>query len=79
MSDRLSCQVCDKPKLELHRVNSKIVADWSLNICKTCMDNRFEPRFLIILAARRFGAELVKKYIQKQLYVGAPILAAEIT
>lgn len=79
MTDRLVCQSCKKPKAQLQRVNSKLIPSMELNMCKTCISGKFEPRFIIILAANSLGiTDLVAEYINKRRYEGEDILAAEL-
>jgi len=79
MTDRLVCQSCKKPKAQLQRVNSKLIPSMELNMCKTCISAKFEPRFIIILAANSFGVtDLVSEYINKKRYDGKEILAIEL-
>ena len=47
-------------------------------MCETCIDAKFEPRWVLILAGRQFGAEHVKEFIQKRRYVGQEISASEL-
>jgi hypothetical protein len=78
-SARLRCQSCDLPKQSLERVESRIATAWKLNLCRECQKDRFEPRFLIILAIRQFGlSPKISEYIKKRRYVGEDIRAVEI-
>jgi len=47
-------------------------------MCQTCIDDKLEPRWVIILAGRQKGSEFVRDYIIKHRYVGRPISAEEI-
>ena len=49
-----------------------------LYLCQLCIDNRYEPRWVIILGGRQNGAESVRDYILKRRYVGNPISAEEL-
>lgn len=50
----------------------------SLNLCQTCIDSGYEPRWVIILAARSNGTDSVKNYIINKRYVGQTITGIEI-
>lgn len=79
MTDRLICQSCDEPKQALKRVNSRIATEWSINLCHDCASNKFEPRYLLILAVRQFGMnKVVEDYIKNHKYVGKEISAKDI-
>lgn len=48
-------------------------------MCSDCINKNYEPRFLIIMAIRKFGTNpTIEKYIHRHLYVGEAILAADI-
>jgi hypothetical protein len=47
-------------------------------MCQTCIDEKYEPRWVIILAGRQKGSEFVRDYIIKRRYFGKPISAEEI-
>lgn len=50
----------------------------NLLLCKSCTDNKIEPRWIIVLAGRQYGAEHVKEYIAKKRYIGTDITASEL-
>jgi len=72
------CYSCGKQKNELNPVKSVIMEGVNLLMCQTCIDSKFEPRWVIILAGRQNGPEFVKDHINKRLYIGRPILAEEL-
>jgi hypothetical protein len=47
-------------------------------MCQTCVDSKFEPRWTIILSARKNGPEFVRDFIVKRRYVGEEIKATEL-
>jgi hypothetical protein len=47
-------------------------------MCQTCIDLKFEPRWVIVLAGRSKGPEVVKDFITKKRYLGNEILANEL-
>ena len=72
------CYSCGKSKNELHPKKSSIMNGIQLFMCQSCIDAKYEPRWVIILAGRQNGAESVREYIIKRLYVGRPISAEEL-
>jgi len=72
------CFSCSKQKDQLHPCQSAILEGVSLFMCQTCIDDKFEPRWVIILAGRQKGADYVRDYIIKHRYFGRPISAEEI-
>lgn len=79
MSRPFLCQSCDQQKASLQKVNSVLVKGMGLNLCKTCIDSKYEPRFLVILAVQQYGmSDVVRKFITEQRYIGSPIAASDI-
>lgn len=74
----MKCYSCGKQKNELSLRKSSIIPGVNLMLCQTCIDNKFEPRWVIILAARQNGASSVRDFIIKRRYVGQEILGNEI-
>jgi len=72
------CYSCSKQKDQLHPYNSALLEGVNLFLCQLCIDNKFEPRWVIILAGRQNGSESVREYIIKHRYVGRSISAEEI-
>jgi hypothetical protein len=72
------CYSCGKQKNELQPKRSSIIAGINLFMCQTCIDSKFEPRWVIILCGRQNGAESVRDYIIKHRYVGKTIAAEEL-
>lgn len=79
MSDRFICEVCGKPKLDLQKTNSKIINKEMLS-CASCIENKYEPRHIIIIAYHTNEKMRAKArpYIQNRRYVGEPILLEEV-
>ena len=75
--DRLLCYSCNKNKNKLNSKKSSLL-NITLMMCETCIRAKFEPRWVLILAGRQFGAEHVKEFIQKRRYVGQEISASEL-
>ena len=72
------CFSCSKAKNELFPQKSSLIPGTQLYMCQTCIDLKYEPRWVIILAGRQNGPEHVRDYIVKNLYVGNKISAEEI-
>lgn len=72
------CYSCSKPKNELLPKKSAIMGGVQLLLCQMCIDAKYEPRWVIILAGRQNGPETVREYIIKRLYIGKPITAEEL-
>lgn len=75
--NRSTCQCCNKPKSELKSYKSKLI-NMKLVMCTSCIESKFEPRFIIILTARARGLDTVKEYISKHRYSGEAIHAKDI-
>ena len=72
------CYSCGKQKNELIPQKSAILNGISLLMCQVCLDEKYEPRWCIVLAGRQVGPEFVRKYIVKRRYVGSTIMAEEL-
>lgn len=72
------CFSCGKQKNELQPKKSAIMDGIQLFMCLTCLESKFEPRWVIILAGRQKGPDIVREYIVKRLYVGKIITAEEL-
>ena len=74
----MQCFSCGKQKNELQPKKSDIINGVTLLMCQTCVDSKFEPRWVIILGGRQNGVEYVREYIIKRRYVGRVIDAEEL-
>jgi len=72
------CFSCGKQKNELNPKKSEILDGIQLFMCQSCLELKYEPRWVIILAGRKNGPESVREYIVKRLYVGKTITAEEL-
>lgn len=72
------CYSCGKQKNELQPKKSVIMEGIQLFMCQTCIDSKFEPRWVIILGGRQKGPQVVREYIVKRLYIGKTITAEEL-
>jgi hypothetical protein len=75
--DKVLCYSCNKSKNELS-LKKSVILPINLLLCKTCFDNKFEPRWTVILAGRQYGSEHVKDFISKKKYTGPEITASEL-
>lgn len=78
MSEDMICYSCSKPKANLTLRKSTLLPGINLLLCQTCMDNKFEPRWIIILSARKNNPEYVRDFIVKRRYIGNEITATEL-
>lgn len=75
----LKCQSCMKQKADLVATKSSLMPQQNLMMCKSCVQAKFEPRWIIILWGRQNGFASVSHLIApKQRYFGAPILASDL-
>jgi hypothetical protein len=74
----MKCQSCNKQKNDLIVKNSSLISGMSLYMCQTCIDSKFEPRWVIILASRQQDPSVVRNYIVKRRYVGRDISGSEL-
>jgi hypothetical protein len=75
--DKVLCYSCNKSKNELS-LKKSVILPINLLLCKTCFENKFEPRWTVILAGRQYGSEHVKDFISKKKYTGPEITASEL-
>lgn len=75
--EKVLCYCCKKSKNKLNLKRSNLFPI-NLLMCETCITNKFEPRWIIILAGRQLGSDTVKDYILKKRYEGAEISASEL-
>jgi hypothetical protein len=75
--DKVLCYSCNKSKNELS-LKKSVILPINLLLCKTCFENKFEPRWTVILAGRQYGSEHVKEFISKKKYTGPEITASEL-
>lgn len=74
----MNCSSCSKQKNTLKPRKSKLLDTVTLYMCTECIENKREPRYLIILVGRMEGHLKVADYIKNHRYVGEDILAKEI-
>jgi hypothetical protein len=74
----MNCYSCGKQKEGLHPKKSEILDGVISLMCQTCIDSRFEPRWVIVLGGRSKGADSVRDFIVKRRYLGNEIFANEL-
>ena len=72
------CYSCNKQKAEISLRKSSLLPGVNLMMCGQCIENKFEPRWVIILAARQNGTAVVRDFIVKHRYYGKEILGSEL-
>ena len=75
--DKILCYSCNKSKNQLHARKSSLLPI-NLLMCETCVNSKFEPRWVIILSGRSHGPDYVRDFVLKRKYVGNEISASEL-
>lgn len=75
--EKVLCYSCNKSKNALSAKKSSLLAI-NLLLCQGCTENKLEPRWIVILAGRQYGADHVKEHIAKKKYIGLDITASEL-
>lgn len=75
--EKILCYSCNKSKNKLEAKKSALLPI-NLLICETCISNKLEPRWVVILAGRSNGSDHVKEFIVKRRYIGNEITASEL-
>jgi len=75
--DKILCYSCNKSKNQLHARKSSPLPI-NLLMCETCVNSKFEPRWVIILAGRSNGPDHVRDFVLKRKYFGNEISASEL-
>lgn len=74
----MKCMSCQKQKNDLNTKKSDLLSGVNVFMCTTCLEAKYEPRWVIVLAGRQKGADYVREYIIKRRYLGNEILANEL-
>jgi protein-arginine kinase activator protein McsA len=72
------CYSCNKQRAEISLRKSALLSGVNLMLCQQCIDSKFEPRWVVILAGRQQGAQYVRDYVVKKRYYGKDILGSEL-
>jgi hypothetical protein len=75
--EKILCYSCNKTKNKL-QVKRSTLLPINLLMCETCVLSKFEPRWLVILAGRQNGSEVVRDFVLKKRYIGNDISASEL-
>lgn len=75
--DKILCYSCKKTKNKLS-VKKSTLMPINLFMCDSCISEKFEPRWVIILSGRQNGIDAVKEVVTKRRYIGETISAEEL-
>ena len=75
--EKILCYSCNKTKAKLD-VKKSTLLPINLLMCESCINSKFEPRWVVILAGRSNGADYVREFVLKKKYVGNEISASEL-
>jgi hypothetical protein len=74
----MNCYSCGKQKNELTPCKSTLLDGVMILLCQTCIESKFEPRWVVVLAGRTYGSDHVRDFIVKRRYIGNEIFANEL-
>jgi hypothetical protein len=74
----MNCYSCNKQKAGLEPTRSSLIPGITLFLCATCIEEKMEPRWVVILAGRQNGPEYVRDCVLKRRYFGHTITAEEL-
>ena len=72
------CYSCGKQKADLNAKKSTLIPGVVLLMCASCIEKKYEPRWVIILAARQNSPAHVREFILKRRYLGKEISGSEL-
>lgn len=75
--DKILCYSCNKSKNKLS-IKKSVLLPINLFMCETCINAKYEPRWVIILAGRQNGMDIVRDVVLKRRYIGDEISASEL-
>jgi hypothetical protein len=75
--EKILCYSCNKSKNKLN-VRKSSLMPINLLMCETCINSKFEPRWLVIISGRQNGPDSVKDIVLKRRYIGNDITAEEL-
>lgn len=76
--DEVRCTVCRRNRATLRPRKSKLLPRMQMFLCSECFELKREPRFLVILVARKDGLPAVRDYLRHHRYFGDKIRADEL-
>ena len=74
----MKCQSCNEQRNKLHSVESTLIPSMELYLCTDCKKKKLEPRWVVVLAGRSYGAEAVESVVTKRRYLGEDIALKEL-
>lgn len=74
----MNCYSCGKQKNELQPCKSSLLNGVTMLMCQSCIELKYEPRWVIVLAGRTYGSDSVRDFIVKRRYIGNEIFANEL-
>ena len=75
--EKILCYSCNKSKNKLN-VKRSALLPINLFMCESCINDKLEPRWVIIIAGRQTGSDHVKEFILRRKYLGTEISASEL-
>jgi hypothetical protein len=75
--EKILCYSCNKTKNKLNVKRSSLLPI-NLLMCETCINSKFEPRWVVILTGRSQGPDSVREFVLKKKYIGNEISASEL-
>lgn len=75
--DKILCYSCKKTKNKLS-VKKSTLMPINLFMCDSCISDKLEPRWVVILSGRQNGIDAVKDVVTKRRYLGETISAEEL-
>lgn len=75
--EKILCYSCNKSKNKLN-VKKSTLLPINLFMCESCLNDKLEPRWVIIIAGRQNGSDHVKEFILRKKYIGVEISASEL-
>ena len=74
----MTCSVCKRNRQNVTTKKSALMPGIDLILCNECLDNKREPRWMIIMAGRSGNTDKIKPYLRHHRYCGDKITAEEI-
>lgn len=75
--DKILCYSCKKTKNKLS-VKKSTLMPINLFMCDSCISDKLEPRWVVILSGRQNGIDAVRDVVTKRRYLGETISAEEL-
>jgi hypothetical protein len=75
--EKILCYCCNKTKNKLS-VKRSTLLPINLLMCETCINSKFEPRWVVIICGRQNGSDSVREFVLKKKYCGNDISASEL-